>query len=232
MRSASVADRKEILSALERHRQCYATIFLIAQSHHQMDDLRQVKALIEQWCEIVNLRFLIGIRAYQRKVWGEHWDKWAKRVNRAPHWHIALWSPWPVSARWVSESWFEVVGSRDPVHREAGTKVEWPRSQNAWVTYMAKELGKEHQATCERLYGGLGASLGRAWGVVGRARLRRIQHELKTLILDPWEWDRAVAAIDAVVASRGVEFVKWGRHAYWTVVDPPEVLGALDGVYQ
>ena len=60
----------QFFKVLQEHRHFYASIILIAQSHHQLDVIGgRLKALVEQWVEVVNLRYALGVKAYIRTVY-------------------------------------------------------------------------------------------------------------------------------------------------------------------
>ena len=136
---------------------------------------------------------------------------WRREFQRrgAPHYHIAIWNTPTMSARWLSRSWFEVVGSGDDRHLAAGTKLEFPRSRNAWVSYLAKELGKTHQSTCARLYRG---GVGRSWGIIGRRHwARMVSFSVIRLTAEEWvEWQsRITAAVSVAVGGQWNECYLW-----------------------
>jgi len=82
----------------------------------------------------------------------------------APHFHVFVWGVDYVSLlRVVSRMWYETVGSGDPKHLEAGTRVEKLRSWRGAIGYAGKYLGK-----IDKTYNGL---VGRWWGVKGRVNL-------------------------------------------------------------
>lgn len=96
------------------------------------------------------------------KVWKRDLDAFAKRLERsdwgpsyfvwklepqkrgAPHFHLLLWGikASPSFREWLSQTWFEVVGSGDPRHLRAGTNAEWVRSHRGVMRYASKYLGK------------------------------------------------------------------------------------------
>ncbi len=65
---------------------------------------------------------------------------------------------------WLAETWFEVVNSGDLKHLAAGTSAEVMRSSVAILRYCAGYVSKSDQTL-------LGVSVGRYWGIVGRARI-------------------------------------------------------------
>ena len=84
LREASKPELAQILGFLETHRHYYATILLCMQSHTQLDELKQIKALVEQWCEITNFRLAMGAPVYQRTTYTSWYDK--PGAKREPLW--------------------------------------------------------------------------------------------------------------------------------------------------
>jgi len=82
----------------------------------------------------------------------------------APHFHLLVFNlplfPKDLLARW----WYEIVGSGDPRHLQAGTRVERVRSWRGVMWYASKYIGKEDDE-------GFDLEAGRVWGVVGRENL-------------------------------------------------------------
>lgn len=112
------------------------------------------------------------------RTWKKHLEAFRSRFTRrfgklpavwrleyqrrgAPHFHLLVFADLEPADLyfWVSKSWFEVVGSGDPDHLAAGTRVERVRSWRGMNAYAAKYMGK-----LERLDPGQ-PSPGRFWGV-------------------------------------------------------------------
>lgn len=74
-----------------------------------------------------------------------------------PHYHLLVWnaSPW---MRWVAKTWFRIVGSGDPRHLAAGTRVEKLRSYRGTLAYVGKNYLTKECGDSERYWG-------RYWGV-------------------------------------------------------------------
>ena len=85
---AMVSNMKEnkldlFYKSLREHRHFYATLIFICQSHHQIDTAgRQVKALVEQWCEVVNFQHSAGMAFFERVVYTEHFGTGRVPVSR------------------------------------------------------------------------------------------------------------------------------------------------------
>lgn len=84
----------------------------------------------------------------------------------APHFHLLVVGVPYVAKGWLSQTWYEVVGSHDLRHLAAGTNVQLARSHRGVVSYASKYAAKR-QALPEDWQGGVG----RWWGVLGRANL-------------------------------------------------------------
>ena len=84
----------------------------------------------------------------------------------APHFHLLLWGLRRSAhlLRWVSLTWYEVVGSGDGRHLQAGTRVEALRSWKGVMSYAAKYSAK----MVEELPEGW-EHVGRWWGIWNRA---------------------------------------------------------------
>jgi hypothetical protein len=107
----------------------------------------------------------------------------------APHFHLLVWGMLDVNyhlayfdgttglvpaeiarlvrvqeiREWVSQAWYEVVGSGDEKHLRAGTRVEDVRSLNGVSAYLKKYLGKEVPPEWE--------NAGRWWGIFQRENM-------------------------------------------------------------
>jgi hypothetical protein len=98
----------------------------------------------------------------------------------APHFHPFVWGipeseGVPAIIDFISEAWFEVVGSGDEKHFIAGTRVERMRNPTAAIRYVSSYASKTDQTLP-------GEKVGRYWGVVGRKNIP--WGELETIELD------------------------------------------------
>jgi hypothetical protein len=87
----------------------------------------------------------------------------------APHFHPFVWGipeteGWREIIDFVSEAWFEVVGSGDQKHFIAGTRVEKLRSATAAIRYVSGYASKSDQTL-------VGKKVGRYWGVVAKENI-------------------------------------------------------------
>jgi hypothetical protein len=120
------------------------------------------------------------LRAFRERLsrrFGKAACIWRKEYQKrgAPHYHLLLFLDLPPEQlrRWVSQAWYEVVGSGDERHLRAGTQVVLVKSWRGARGYAAKYLGK-----IEKLQAGANPALpeglehtGRLWGVWYRPRL-------------------------------------------------------------
>ena len=84
----------------------------------------------------------------------------------APHFHLLVWGIAFLHHQRLARRWFEIVGSNDPRHLAAGTRVEAVRSRNGVMRYASKlYMGKDFQMPAGWEH------VGRFWGVIGRADL-------------------------------------------------------------
>lgn len=114
------------------------------------------------------------LRAFRERLtrrFGKAAAVWKKEYQRrgAPHYHLLLFLDVPPEQlrSWVSDSWYQVVGSGDLRHLRAGTQVVRVKSWRGARGYAAKYLGKlETLQACS--VSGLSSSplgTGRSWGV-------------------------------------------------------------------
>lgn len=74
---------------------------------------------------------------------------------------------------WISRNWFDIVGSKDRKHYDAGTRVERLRTTRGAFYYASKNyMGKP--SDCPDLEN----KPGRFWGVIGRSNLKQGKHEI------------------------------------------------------
>ena len=84
----------------------------------------------------------------------------------APHFHLLVWGIAFLHHQRLARRWFEIVGSNDPRHLAAGTRVEAVRSRNGVMRYASKlYMGKDFEMPPGWEH------VGRFWGIIGRADL-------------------------------------------------------------
>ncbi len=102
---------------------------------------------------------------------------WRKEYQKrgAPHYHLLLFLDVPPSQlrRWVSEAWYQIVGSGDERHLRAGTQVVRVKSWRGARGYAAKYLGKLEPSQPADLFPPSQEAVrtGRLWGVWHRPLL-------------------------------------------------------------
>ena len=109
-------------------------------------------------------------------AWKRDLDVFTKRVKRkypragvlwrldfqmrgAPHYHLLLWGV-PCVREWISRAWYEVVGSGDLKHLQAGTNTPQIRSYKHLSSYVSKRIAR---VTRENHI-----HVGRWWGILCR----------------------------------------------------------------
>jgi len=114
-------------------------------------------------------------------VWKRHLDSFLKRLDRkftrcaaiwklefqrrgAPHFHLMVFGPGWIDAKWCARAWYQIVGSGDERHLMAGTQVARVKSWRGVMFYAAKYLGKVVGDACAGM-------VGRFWGVHRREYL-------------------------------------------------------------
>lgn len=113
-------------------------------------DGRKVKRDID----VMNRR--LQRKGFQEGIWGIEFQK-----RGAPH--INLVTKEPIDKAWLSQAWFEVVGSGDLKHLKAGTRTEKVRSKEEAVSYMVGYMHKRSQKDVPPEY----KNVGRFWGYWG-----------------------------------------------------------------
>jgi hypothetical protein len=117
-------------------------------------------------------------------VWKDHFDRFCHdymedrypsscviwkiepQERGAPHYHCLVFGAegmdTPEGKRWLSESWYRIVGSGDERHLRAGTRVEMCKSVDILRRYLFKYVGKKEDYQVR---------FGRIWGIYGRRNL-------------------------------------------------------------
>jgi len=119
-------------------------------------DWRQWKAQLDNW--LLRLRRRLPLAAGAWKL--------EPQIRGAPHFHLLVVGAPFIAKDWLSQSWYEVVGSGDPKHLDAGTQVQLARSHRGVVAYAAK-----YTAKAQRLPASWQEGVGRWWGVFNRRGL-------------------------------------------------------------
>jgi hypothetical protein len=91
----------------------------------------------------------------------------------APHMHFMMTKP--LFAHDLARMWYEIVGSGDFRHYQAGTHIDWIRNPNNYGTYFAKYMTKTDQKEVPDDF----INCGRMWGI-SRGLLQIVQYMFKT----------------------------------------------------
>ena len=112
---------------------------------------------------------LRALRGRLERRYGKFSCIWRKEYQRrgAPHYHLLVFleTPIPELRAWISQAWFEVVGSGDERHLRAGTQVVEVRSWRGIRGYASKYMAKVDDGEAEVQL------TGRLWGVWRRELL-------------------------------------------------------------
>ena len=151
-------------------------------------------------------RWRIRLCNHVSGVWGLWVIEYQKRG--AIHYHLALDREAILQVSrslkafkpWVSESWYESVGSGQEDHLSAGTNVRYFRKL---PVYLAKEMGKHLRPDADNE--AVQRHTGRFWGKIGRKRIKA--HQIENI--------REVTE-DEFMHFQEVRGDYWGpRCAYW-----------------
>lgn len=125
------------------------------------------------------------------REWKRHLDVFIKRLERAydvqaivwklepqdrmaPHYHLLVFADALVDKAWLSQAWYEVVGSQRVEHLAAGTQCQEIRSWKGVLSYASKYIGKVHKGKLPLFW----ADAGRWWGVRGKLPIEPITQSL------------------------------------------------------
>lgn len=85
----------------------------------------------------------------------------------APHYHLLVWGG-RIEKEWLAKAWYRIVGSEDPRHLKAGTRVESLRSWGGVNSYVSKYVAKSNKGGEAQEFD---KPIGRYWGVWNKPRL-------------------------------------------------------------
>lgn len=87
--------------------------------------------------------------------------------REAPHFHLLVWGGW-VHMKWLSKTWYRIVGSGDEKHLRSATKVQGLESRRGAMWYTSKYLATVDKKGRLQVYD---YPVGRYWGVWNKERL-------------------------------------------------------------
>lgn len=158
----------QLAACWEYLRPVFITLTLPGKDWEQID----YKAAFKRWRE--------RLRAFVPGVWGFWVLEYQQRG--AVHYHLALdreevqraSGSLPAFQQWVSQSWYESVGSGQEDHLKAGTNVRYFKKL---PEYLAKELGKHLRQDVDNQ--AAQRHTGRFWGKIGKEALKahQIEHQ-------------------------------------------------------
>lgn len=155
IKAFSKASRRRLLSACHRIRRDAIPVFVTLTYPGEYPASSRV------WKRDLNVLAGRLYRASRGRL-GLLW-KLEPQERGAPHYHVFAYGV--VNLRrfqqWLSLAWYEVVGSGDPRHLRAGTRVEVLRSHRGAMAYAAKYMTK-------LIEGGGWDEPGRYWGIINR----------------------------------------------------------------
>ena len=125
---------------------------------------------------------------------------------------------------WFAVNWYEIVGSGEPRHLAAGTRVEKVRSARGVFAYASKYLAKVEDDPAPEY-----ESIGRCWGIMGRERLPWA--EIVKMELSPEQGVRLRRAASRYLKSKQKKKPRHANRApgmWWLSSSPPAWL-ALAG---
>lgn len=173
-------------------------------------------------------------------LWKRQLDNWLKRLRRrfpraagiwklepqkrgAPHYHLLVIGVPFIAKQWVSESWYEVVGSGDARHLAVGTNVQLARSHRGVIAYAAKYTAKRQELPDDWQDG-----VGRWWGVFNRERLGITWQEAR--ISESTYWG-IIRVLRKLIAVRSKTPIRGPPKSYaggmWAVLDDAQAVRVL-----
>jgi hypothetical protein len=112
------------------------------------------------------------------------------QARGAPHYHLLVFGVDFIPLEWLSQAWYEIVGSGDIDHLKAGTNIERMRTGNGAVWYCSKYMAKETEDDLQ----------GRAWGIMGRENVK--YHERENFWLSEEDAESLSVLYEAQVMKR------------------------------
>lgn len=143
------------ISAIDQTKMKFRPIFVtLTYPNEYPEDTEKVKRDIDAFNKRFNRKFKNGFY-----IWRLEFQK-----RGAPHYHLIVFNVSHIDKDWLSNAWYEVVGSGDEKHLRAGTKVERIRSWRGVWSYVSKYLGKEDSKDYD---------MGRIWAIVNKNNYKK-----------------------------------------------------------
>ncbi len=158
------------------------------------------------WKKHIDILFKRLLRAYPAAVVVWRLERKERQSGQnmgqiAPHFHFLAYNvPYIGAINWFRKSWYEVVGSGNIDHYNAGSRVEQVRSVKGVLYYTSKYICKSENDVLE--------DIGRTWGVIGRGGLPGIQGEVEVIELT----GNAAMMILRYMRRKGSECYKKGKY--------------------
>lgn len=132
----------------------------------------------------------------------------------APHIHLMIrgMRVWDETQHWLSETWYRICGSGDPLHLKAGTRLELIRLPDGARHYTVKHMAKMRQKLVPEGYRNVGRFWGCSKGVKPLAR-REIQCTNDDLVgalaAGGWAWQKEDTIRWSVLYGASVLLTLW-----------------------
>lgn len=120
---------------------------------------------------------------------------WRMEVQKrgAPHYHLLVFGLGFIPAQWIAHAWFEIVGSGDGYHLQAGTEIRKVRNYRQAVFYISKYVTKVEENL-------MGEDWGRLWGQLGT--WRDYLYEARQMRLTRSQYVRLLRFLDSLKALK------------------------------
>ena len=170
-------------------------------------DFTTCKRHLHAWAERFKRRFARGAFIWRMEL----------QKNGTPHYHLIVFGVPYIAHQWVARTWFDVVGTQDKRHVEAGTEIRRVASYRNALAYASKYAAKVAEREA-------GDTTGRVWGVIGR---RHIPIRILEWELDQLGETRLTRFICDVAGRRSNGARKSEYPPRWLIIDGQRAVGAI-----